>query len=428
MPSPLRRLLAATLLLGPLVSLGLPSPATGADVTCQGRAATIVGTPGGSAVGTADNDVIVSNGAMYVDGGEGDDLICTTNTRPYKRRVLSVSGGTGSNVIDRRGDLDPAVGAMSWLGGQSETFLGGPGPDQVSIERPDAGATSVSTGGGDDSVFVDHLAQLADPSRIETGVGADMVSVTNTVTNLEVTDEDGDATLALSDVSPGVWEVDAAAGSATFDPDHQLTFRGFDAFSFLLGPRARVRFQGSPRSEAVSLEGRGQVRVARMGRGDDVVRFHRFTKPRTRLKGGPGQDRLEVIADRESNVRVDLPDQWFSARGRHRSPLKQFEDVTAEGAVVDILGDRRGNRLEWWGCDGGTVAGGGGADIIAPVPPNRGCSKVQFRALGGPGSDRLTGSRSRDLLDGGPGRDRADGGPGTDTCPAIELPRACERT
>ena len=77
--------LTAAALLG--VALLVPvGTATAAGETCQGQAATTVGTPGGQITGTEGADVIVTNGATHVDALGGDDVVCVT-------------GGSGINVI-----------------------------------------------------------------------------------------------------------------------------------------------------------------------------------------------------------------------------------------------------------------------------------------------------------------------------------------
>jgi hypothetical protein len=58
--------LTAVALLGAAL-LAPVGTATAAGETCQGQAATIVGTPGGQIVGTEGADVIVTNGATNVD-------------------------------------------------------------------------------------------------------------------------------------------------------------------------------------------------------------------------------------------------------------------------------------------------------------------------------------------------------------------------
>ena len=69
--------LTAVALLGAAL-LAPMGTATAAGETCQGQAATIVGTPGAQIVGTEGADVIVTNGATRVDALGGDDLVCAT--------------------------------------------------------------------------------------------------------------------------------------------------------------------------------------------------------------------------------------------------------------------------------------------------------------------------------------------------------------
>lgn len=427
----LRLVLTGALALGPLVALGASVPAAAADEMCNGVPATIVGTPGGQVHGTPEDDVIVSNGAIYVGGGLGDELICTTGTQHDKDRLISFDGGAGNNVIDRRGDLDLTVFVSVSLVGDADVLYGSDGPEQVSLEsrQPDAGPVSVHTAGGDDTVFIDSAAQFAEPSLVDTGPGDDRIATYGEVANLQLNDSEGDDTLAFADDNPSRWRVDAHRGVATFGHGLQVGFTGFDTYYFSLGnPRTRVTFLGSPRAETVSLEGRGQIRKARLGRGDDVVRFERFALPTTDLSGGGGRDTLVVLADRKRGVNVDLPRRFFAMGAGLRNPLKQFENVSVEGGRVTIVGDAKDNEIEWWGCEGGTASGGDGDDSIGPTGRFHVCGAVRFDAAGGPGDDRLAGSKFRDVLDGGAGRDKADGGPGVDACPAVEVVRGCERS
>jgi hypothetical protein len=306
----MRHLVAGALLTATAVAGGSANPAAAIGETCDGLPATIVGTPGTRLQGTPSDDVIVSNGATDVDGGDGNDVICTTASPPSDNRALGITGGRGSNVIDRRGDLDAGVHTQVMLYGDSDTFFGGPGADQVLIEKisPYTGAVSVQTGDGDDSVFVDHISRFTVPSTVDAGAGDDLVSVTDTAANLQVTGGDGLDTLFAGDSSgPGSWQADAEAGLLTFAPGRQLPFTAVEAYTFELANRkSTVDFDGSTRAETVVMTARGQLSSARMGGGDDAVRFETYTKPRTKLNGGPGRDRLTVLANHESHVHVDL--------------------------------------------------------------------------------------------------------------------------
>ena len=66
--------LTAVALLGAAL-LAPVGTAAAAGETCQGQAATIVGTPGGQITGTEGADVIVTNDARRVDALGGDDLV-----------------------------------------------------------------------------------------------------------------------------------------------------------------------------------------------------------------------------------------------------------------------------------------------------------------------------------------------------------------
>src|SRR5690349_8828813 len=74
--------------------------ATAAGETCDGRPATIVGTPGGQVTGTEGADVIVTNGAARVDALGGDDLVCATG----EGRVIAVLGAGADTFLDQNGE------------------------------------------------------------------------------------------------------------------------------------------------------------------------------------------------------------------------------------------------------------------------------------------------------------------------------------
>ena len=95
---------------------------------------------------------------------------------------------------------------------------------------------------------------------------------------------------------------------------------------------------------------------------------------------------------------------------------------------MTIVGDGKDNEIGWWGWEAGPPPEAPVTTRSVPLDPVHVCGAVSFDASGGPGDDRLTGSKLHDLLDGGPGRDRADGGPANDTCLEAEVLRSCERT
>ena len=93
--------LAAVALLGAAL-LAPISTAAAAGETCQGQAATIVGTPGGQITGTEGADVILTNGAIRVDALGGDDLVCSTG---------------------EDGGVTYAIGVIVVLGAGADTFI-----------------------------------------------------------------------------------------------------------------------------------------------------------------------------------------------------------------------------------------------------------------------------------------------------------------
>ncbi|KAA1419107.1 calcium-binding protein [Nocardioides humilatus] len=128
------RTISATLLLT-LLALGLASPPTASagTPTCQGLAATLVGTRGADLRGTAGDDVVVTNGARNVHTRAGDDVICVT-----RGELVDVVPGAGDDLVDTTAFNGPHVetdlgerGADGSSG--DDTYVGGDGWDEVSI-------------------------------------------------------------------------------------------------------------------------------------------------------------------------------------------------------------------------------------------------------------------------------------------------------
>ena len=117
-----------TLAAATMMGLALMAPATGASAAtemCQGRPATIVGTPDGQIVGTPGDDVIVSYGDFTVDAGDGDDLICL---RPILSLVQEVDAGPGDDSVVSEGETN---NAFTDLGPGRDSFVGGGGEDRI---------------------------------------------------------------------------------------------------------------------------------------------------------------------------------------------------------------------------------------------------------------------------------------------------------
>ncbi len=95
------------------VLVGLALDSISGNLTCNGLAATIIGTPGDDViVGTNGNDVIVSFGGNdSIDGGNGNDVIC---------------GGYGDDIIDGGNGKDLVFGEQG-----DDTLSGGNGKDHL---------------------------------------------------------------------------------------------------------------------------------------------------------------------------------------------------------------------------------------------------------------------------------------------------------
>ncbi len=109
--------LACGLVLG---VLALPVSAVTLEI-CQGQAATIVGSPDTTVVGTDGDDIIVTNGASAILALGGDDIVCVTGSSGL------VYAGFGDDVVD----TTTRSSGRSFLGPGADTYLGGPGTDFV---------------------------------------------------------------------------------------------------------------------------------------------------------------------------------------------------------------------------------------------------------------------------------------------------------
>jgi Ca2+-binding RTX toxin-like protein len=157
--------------------------------TCQGQAATLVGSPDVTAlVGTDADDVIVTNGSWVVYAGDGNDRVCVTgNTGP-------VYAGFGDDLVD----ATAASPGGTFLGPGADTYLGGPGRDFVKAAGNPGGGGAI----GDQEVDVIDVG--AGPATVYSGApgkgNADTIAV-----------GDGNTTVYWSGYQSG-GEVDFGAG------------------------------------------------------------------------------------------------------------------------------------------------------------------------------------------------------------------------
>ena len=159
--------------------LSAPSSAASATAqTCQGRAATIVGT-GPDIQGTPGDDVIVTGTSQFIYAVAGNDLVCVS---PTAGRVYA---GDGDDVVDASEAGETQINA--YLGAGLDRYLGGPGGKAVvyadgtddtvtdagraylTVTAPVTGTPGTYTGGG--------IAVWSADQDVEIDLGTNMVTV-----------------------------------------------------------------------------------------------------------------------------------------------------------------------------------------------------------------------------------------------------------
>ncbi len=424
----MNRLLVLSLLAGFSAQIALGAPADAAGATCNGLAATMVGTPGSTVTGTDGSDVIVTNGAVRVDAGGGDDVICTTASvdNEFDSAVV-VMAGDGNDLVDRRGDADPLATGFADLGTGNNIFYGSAARDSVSSN---AGPADVlSTGDGNDAVFLDYAGTVTtEADAVDLGAGDDVLSL-NTGFSTGLTLSGGPGTDSLSlEGSPGPkWTLDAAAGEVRVGATVYMRFSEFDEYaSYGDDPFA---FVGSDRAE--SLVGfASTLQSAAMGGGDDDLTIWTFTgKNKLALDGGAGRDSVELAGSRSTSIDLDLRRGRIDSSPGPIGTVRRFESALVSGARVEVKGTGGANEIVVKACGEAVVHGRGGDDVLSLTQRNSpSCLERRVRsAYGDGGNDLLTGDPGRNLLVGGRGHDEADGGGGVDTCRQVEVRTRCPR-
>ena len=433
----------------PLVATGLlaatfltAAPSYAAGETCQGRPATVVGTPNQSGlVGTEGPDVVVTNGAVSVHTLGGDDLVCVTDvTRPG---VLTLRSGAGNDVVDAS-----ASGSSIdvELGTGSDHYTASAGRDYVVLGSNDGGPvdldadTVVATTGGNASQSGDQyfsgMLDVPNPDVLDLSGDGHVVywyGIQAAGSRVAVgTSAELRPTLGVGDVA-----IDAARGSWTEDGAPVLTWTG-EVTRFELGPGAprSLSFAGSDRDEYARVYlNRGARTVLRfaLGGGDDTLLAPDGLGWRgSEYVGGPGEDSVDLWA----GTRLDLD----LARGRlekrffgttQRSIFRGWDDVRVGAKRMTVLGTKKADDLRFYACTA-TIRGRAGKDSLVSYRTGDDgylldcdARRSNVRIYGDGGNDVLSGSRGKDLLVGGPGRDTIDGNANRDRCSGEKL-RSCE--
>lgn len=416
--------LTAVALLGAAL-LAPVGTAAAAGETCQGHAATIVGTPGGQITGTEGADVIVTNDANRVDALGGDDLVCATGERSGydsvtgTRTFVTVILGAGADTFipsERRGstiyagtvddtDTEADVIRFSWTGGLVVSGM----PGQPNADIIDLG------------VFGDVRW-----SGIQTAPGAVSAAI-NSIGSLSVRSAHGDVTMDASGTVTGV--------------DTALTWTGrFARLGFTtLAEYGRFTFRGTDSIEHIKVNAPTTYdRNIALGSGNDLYESNSLGGKATRIKGDIGRNTLLLDLKSHDRVRADLGRSRVTATKAGVTGSIRVSDfdgliVAAQRAVV--IGTDRTDFIRVAACRT-TIKGKKGGDEIyvdyklksygadSLTPPR--CSDYEATIDGGPGNDYITGNYGDDRLIGGPGNDSVRGQKGRDACQG-ETIRGCEK-
>jgi len=405
-----------------------PAPPAAAAPTCHGQRATVVGQGHGALHGTAGRDVIVTNGATVISGGDGHDLICVIGAA----NQVSIDAGDGNDVVDVQAK-GSKVSYRSGLG--SDVYQGNAQYDSVRL-RPD-GRDMVVTGGGRDIVTITPVPSPGHP-RVALGGGEDHLYLELASLAGRVDGGSGADQLLVNHASERRWSFDNTRGRATAGHEVRYRWRSFESF-VLSGLRApAIEFTGSDRAEtfyAQDYSNASREMTLRMGGGEDTVTV--FARQHGVVDGGSGRDRLTVgvnLIDDRNKVVADLATGQATVQNGdliQTWTLGGLEDLRAEQwQSAELYGDDGPNVLTTAFTCVAVLDGRGGADTLDGSGSSCGTFNTPppataTTARGGSGDDTLRGGLFNDDLEGGEGTDSADGGGGTDTCVA-EVRTACE--
>jgi Ca2+-binding RTX toxin-like protein len=371
---------------GPLALVGTTLVTRHAyDITpgCEGRRATIVGTPGDDIiVGTEGDDVIDGlAGNDTISGLGGNDVLC---------------GDLGDDRLDGGPGDDVLVGG---LGADTADYSAAPAGVVVDLD-----AHQATGGAGNDvllgvervtgSAYDDHLSSLDQVAGnlLAAGGGNDTLEGD---TGDELFGEAGDDLFighlrrATCDGGPGFDTIDySAEAQVVVDLPAGRAHKAFPASDWdaVVGIEAAL---GTPGDD--TLLGDAGANLLFGGAGDDTVQGGGGDDT---LDGGPGLDTVSY-AGAPRRVVVDLG--AGTASGEGNDTLAGFENAIGSRFGDEITGDGGSNNLR----------GGPGRDTLFGLEGND-------VLLGEGGNDTLWGGGGNDELSGGTGSDYLVGGVGDD--------------
>ena len=425
--------LSAAALLG--LTLLAPTGATAAAETCQGVAATHVGSVNVYELeGTEGPDVIVTNGAQDVRALGGNDLICVTDT------AAKVDAGAGDDVVDAGSALATGTGAV--LGPGADRYIGSSARDTVLAGKgyldfgdlqDDSEVDVIDTGphGPEGDLVVSGQAGVPNSDRVVMGSG--QLQWAGLATPAAYVDGGVATQLELTDRRSETVAIDAGAGTAVVDAVHSLTFRNISRFRLVASGRAprRLTYVGGPYLDELDIVTADFPHDAQhfvaLGGGNDELRLESYgvVPAGVTYDAGAGRhDTIDLTITDERKVAVDLGRgrltvQTFSQTSA--AAIRGFEDADVRAKDAELVGTSGRNILRAHACRL-RIRGGAGSDQLTWLRRGSGeellCLQRAAHLFGGGGQDFLKGSTVADRLYGGPGPDTADGRGGRDTCQA----------
>jgi Ca2+-binding RTX toxin-like protein len=422
--------LAGVLAAGLVAGLSLApvtAEAAAAAPRCQGRTATIIGTPGDDVLtGTQRADVIAGlDGRDTILGRGGDDIICAGDNPDLPSEDSEVTeyvdGGSGDDK------LYGGPGGDELISGRGDDLLyGGPGRDFfVGVNRDtDANHAGFDQmyGGPDDDVLRAWTSRVV----MHGGGGDDLLVGDNGADRLF-----GDA--GDDDIAPDGGSDHVSGGPGIDIVNYTMLHAYASASSHTIAVTVNLANGVATGKRFGTDRLRGDVEGAHTGDGDDTLTgdaksniFDGGDGDRSTVDGRGGRDLLRF----DEPVTLDLA----TGKGRMRSAyggnlrlrVQNVEDVQGSPGTDIILGNDRANRLTGgtyddaeFGDGNDYLDGRGGNDTL-------GGSGADDDLRGGEGDDVLAGGHGDDRLDGGAGQNQLDGGPGTDVCLNPSTGSACE--
>ncbi len=424
----LRLLAVIALVAVPTSVLGGPvapvsgAPVSGAPVsaatslTCQGLAATIVGTAGDDVLaGTPGPDVIVAlKGDDTVNAGAGDDIVCggrgtdkldgqygndrlygeRNGLRPREDQPATnvgdvLAGGPGDDVIDPGWDKHTDVG-----GG----FL----PDTISYRDSLVGVTidlerGIGYGEGTDTILLEGRVEVHGSDFDDVIIGTNRIDSIVAFSGDDYVDGRGGRDNLVD-------QQDIGSPSATRDDDY---FSGGAGNDNIEPGRGTDTSRGGPGDDRI--EDLFGPSIVGGGTGDDELSVAVVVDQdlETRVQGNSGQDELNISVSKGGTLARSTTGTVNLRRARIVASTAGNERASGSVSGVEIVGVPEGT----WQVRGTSRD----ETVYGPFLDE---SRVVAR-MGG-GDDRVFGGPGDDVIDGGAGLDSARPGGGRDTCRSVE--------